>query len=160
MAASPPLVVAVIAMVLLFGSVTFEVAFQRVYYVDVENGAGWQQVGHAGPAGAAGPAPPDRGLAVAASGNVSLRLRVDNGYPWSYAQHYEATYGGLSIASGDVTARARDTGVATFEVPASTFFQGAAAAPKIAPNTTFVDLEVRVGDVTVPASFQLQEASP
>jgi len=164
MALSRPLVVALVAMGLLVVSVGTELAFHRSFALDVHDAAGWLTVGESYD-------PTDNGVPratpalthavlVNASDALDLRVRVDNGYPWSYSHAYVVSTGGLRVGEGTLTAPASGTGTATFSVPASTFFSSYAGGPKIAGgNVTTAYLDVQVGAVSFSGTFQVQEVA-
>ena len=165
MALSRPLAIAVAAMILLVGSVTFEIVFHRSFSVEVHDAAGWHTIGTAGTEPSR-PAALHAPVTVVADRNATLdfQLRTDNGYPWSYADHYAVIYNGAVVAEGDIAAGARGVHESPFSLPAATLFSG--LGPSAEPikgtpgtNITFPSFDVQVGNVDVYASFQLQEAS-
>ncbi|MFA5862664.1 MAG: hypothetical protein WDA16_13310 [Candidatus Thermoplasmatota archaeon] len=162
MAVSRPLLVAVACMVLLLGSVTFEVVFHRTFTVEVHDAVGWQTVGSFGTGDKGLRAEPVLGthaVTVNRSDNVEFRVRVDNAYPLAYSHSYVVGYQGINVGEGTLTAPARDVGTSSFTIPASTLLTN--VGPKTDPrdNITFVYFDVRLGNIDVPASFQLQEVS-
>ena len=165
MAVSRPLAVAIAAMVLLVGSVTFDAVFHRTYRVDVHDAQGWQTIGTAGGGqpGKSALASPRGAHPVIAARNATLefRLRVDNGYPWSYSGHYDVAYNGVGIADGDISAPARGVGESPFTIPAASLYAGGTASvepTKGAPgsNVTYPYFSVEIGNVVVSANFELQ----
>jgi hypothetical protein len=164
MAVSRPLVVAIVAMALLLTSVGAELAFHRTYALDVRDPAGWLTVAESYDPTASGPrATPLLAHAILAnaSDQVELRVRVDNGYPWSYSHSFVVSTMGLRVAEGTLTAPARDTGASSFTIPASTLLSGLSPAAKGGPggNVTTAYLDVQVGSVGFSGSFQLQEVA-
>lgn len=165
MALSLPLAIAVVAMVLLVGSVTVEVAFQRSYVVQAHDATGWQTIGQA-PIDASKPtvrAPAQRTIVVSHNGSVEFRLRLDNGMLWSASENYDVIVGGASVADGTLAAPARGVGESLFTIPVATLVGpsdpgGAPTKEGPAANVTFVNLDVEVGSRQVYANFQLQEA--
>lgn len=161
MAVSRPLAVAIAAMVLLVGSVTFEAVFHRTYAVEIHGAIGWQTIGSAGaePDGKRAVFPAAQTIVADRNATLEFRFRVDNGYPWSYADHYNVLYAGVGVAEGDIAAGGRGVGLSTFTIPASTFYANLGLEFKgggPGGNVTFPSLDVQVGNVDVPASFQLQ----
>lgn len=162
MAVSRPLLVAITCMVLLLGSVTFEVVFHRTFTVEVHDAAGWQTIGSFGTGDQnlrAGPVLSDHAVPANRSDVVEFRVRVDNAYPLSYSHSYIVGYQGINVAEGTLTAPARDIGTSSFTIPAATLL--VSSGPKTEPggNITFVYFDVRLGNIDVPASFQLKEVS-
>jgi len=166
MALSRPLAIAVAAMALLVGSVTFEMIYHRSFTVEVRDASGWLTIGESvsnvdTPTRFAAAPLANRAIVVDRNATVEFQLRVDNGYPWSYSHHYDVSNGGLRVAEGDVRASARDVGTSPFTIPAATLLNptfGTKEVPGASTNVTFVSLYVTVGSTEVPASFQLQEA--
>jgi hypothetical protein len=163
MALSRPLVIAAIAMVLLIGSVTFEVGFQQAYSVQVRDGAAWRTIGETASDPTRSPTLAlSRAIVAPANGSVEFRLRIDNGRPWAASEHYDVIVGGLNVADGTITAPARGVGESAFSVPVSSLVNPNGGAPlkeSPASNVTFVNFDVEVAGRQVYANFQLQEAS-
>jgi hypothetical protein len=163
MVLSRSLMIAVVAMALLVGSVTFEVVFQRTYALQVHDPPGWQTIGQSASANdvatpRAGPA--SHAILAARNASIDFRLRVDNGYPWASSQHYDIVFNGLSVADGTIAAPARGVGETPFTIPAATLLRGS-GGPKEIPggNVTYVNLNAVIGSESIYATFQLQEAN-
>ena len=158
-----PLAVAVVAMGLLVVSVGFEVVFQRTYSVDVQVDSGWQTIGQSGDRGSGRMYSEPKltsgagAITVARNETLEFRIRVDNGYPWSYSEAYDVRVEGVIVAEGELAAEARSEGTSTFTVPASTFF--ARMSPDPERNLTTAYFDVQIGSAYVSASFFLQEAA-
>ena len=162
MAVSRPLAVAIGAMVLLVGSVSFELFFQRSYALEVFHDGGWTTIGQTETPGDSSPRPmtPLAGaIIVNRSDDVQFRLRLDNGYPWSYAHHYDVEAYGLRVAEGDISAGGRDIGTSTFKVPASTLLGSFAGKVGPGANITQAYLNVQIGTTSVSGTLELQEAA-
>jgi len=159
MALSRPLVVAIVAFALLGVSVGFEAAFHRTIYLDVKSGEGWQTIGQSATPGMGGPRATAAiyPIPLSPNGTLELRVRIDNGYPWSFSHHYDVTSQGLLVASGTVTAPGRDVGESSFTLSYAQLV-GAGGKPT-GTNVTFASVGVQVGNDYAGGSFQVQEAS-
>lgn len=142
-------------------SVAFEVVFSRGYTLEVKDGDGaWLLVGSGGnDARALEPIYTRAGSVVVAGREdmVQFRLTVDNGYPWSFSQPYDARVQGVILAEGVIAAGARSTGESLFEIRAAPFI---ASTPKeAASNITFAYIDVQINRNNVGGNFQIQEVS-
>ena len=167
MAVSKALVVAIVAGLGLVATISLDATMGRVISVDVKDGSAWRTVAEQGDVGNGGrsfaePFPAGGGVPVERNGSIDMRLRVDNGYFWSYDEHYVVRYGGLILAEGDLRAPARGTGESAFSVPAARFFADAGAPAKtvdaVRPAVS-VNFQVEVGGKDVFVYFSVVEAS-
>lgn len=123
----------------------------RTVILDRQVGGGWRLVASDPPTYEAKPLEPvGRGTERAqANETLEFRLRVDNGYPWSYSERYRVFSNGLEVASGTLEAGARSEGEAAFTVRA----EGAHAGEQTkdpsgaaVPVFTSMSIEVLVGN--------------
>ena len=159
-----PLTIAVVAGVLLVVSIGLDAAINRTYYVDVEQPDGWHQV-------AAEPVrsqtfspiyPAAGGLSVDPNGSITLRVRLDNGYPWALGETARLIdqANGTILAEKRVDAPARGEGSAIFTFAARPYFDRATTASppgaKLGPGSVYATLLVEVGSKTISAYLQLE----
>lgn len=162
MAVSRPLAIGVAAMALLVVSVGFEILVHRSFAVDVRTDDGWQTIGATGqsnepyrtkPLGVTDP------IEASRNDTLQFRLRVDNGYPWSYSEHFYVTGGsGVTVAEGELVAPGRGLGEATFDVRLGRLVEYW-PKPADAERTEFqtVSFNVVVGSSYIYSSFQIKE---
>lgn len=166
MALSRPLAVALVAAVLLVVVVGADASMDRSVHVDREEEDGaWVTLASAGevPPEEHYRVHPDGGPARVEdrNGTVTLRVRVENGYPWGYAEDYVAYAQDVEVARGRLVAEPRSSGASEFEVPAQRI--AGTMEPKPVPenatgraDTYFGMVEVRVGGRTLFASLRVE----
>jgi hypothetical protein len=167
MAASRALIIAVVGMALLVVSITVDVNVNRAFYVDAKDAGEWRTVGELGAhefeRPYATPIGPYGAIVVPPNGSLDMRVRVDNGYPWAYAQHYVVLVNGAQAASGELTAPARGMGEAAFSLPASKLYATAGpdcrGASDVKIKCGYPSIVVMLGTKSVYANVQVQEAS-
>ena len=153
-----------VAMGLLVISVGFEVIVHRTYGVDVRVGDVWRTIAVSGSTGEpyrSTPVEATEPIVAGVNDTLQFRVRVDNGYPWSYSEHYYVTSNsGITVADGELAAASRGYGEATFGIVLGRIVDPGALAPeaKTSPYRS-ASLNVAVGSVYLYASFQVQEAS-
>lgn len=166
MAVSRPLAIAIVAMSLLVVSVGFEVLVQRTFALDVRVGDEWRTLAvsetsndpyRTTPVGATDP------IVANASDTLTFRVRVDNGYPWAYSEHYYvSSWRGSTIADGELTAPGRGYGEATFSLVLGRIMSEGALTPEGGPKSAgyrSANLNVNLDEVYLSASFDVQEVS-
>jgi hypothetical protein len=156
-------VVAAIAGILLLVSIGVDAAMNRTWSLDVQTPDGWRTVGTTGSDGGRPYAEPVYGgtlLNVSRNGTVHMRVTVDNGYPWSYADTYRVIINGAEVTRGTLQAASRGSGTSEFDVPARFAFDAAAPVPGGPAKTAISSLyvEVRIGSQSLYGNVALQEA--
>jgi hypothetical protein len=156
-----PLVVAAVAAVLLVVSIGVDAAMNRTLALDArEDDGAWRAIGGE-PRLETRPVPVGSTIVMAGpDDNVTLRVRVDNGYPFAYDESYRVFFNGREIASGTLRAEPRGEGESVFTVPARPFWDatGRPVPGEPRPNVTYANVEVYAGSRVLYGHFQLQEA--
>lgn len=160
---SRPLTIAIAAAALLVVSLGVDASMNRSLSLDVrEDDGAWRTIGSDAPYTHARPVPVEQaGVSAAANDTITLRLRVDNGYPWAYDERYRVFFNGRELASGTLEAGARGEGESVFTVPAKPFWDTMSQRPpgEPAPQVAYAHVEVYVDGKTVYGNFQIHEAS-
>lgn len=119
---STPLVVAAVAGVLLVVVIGADVAYNRTLFVDARTAPGsWATVAQDPCCRAYEYLGGPYVIEANRSDDVTLRLRVDNGYPLAYEESFVVRAASVEIHRGVLQAPAGSEGVAEFSVPAATF---------------------------------------
>ncbi|HWH09388.1 MAG TPA: hypothetical protein VNX21_09320 [Candidatus Thermoplasmatota archaeon] len=162
MAFSRPLAVAIAAAVLLVLVVGADASMDRSLHVDRRSADGaWATLA------SAGEVPPEERYApfpmgpwrVAGNESLTLRVRVENGYPWAYSEAFVAYVDGVEVARGRVEAEPRGTGTAEFEVPVERVAGRSERSPPGEPAMLHGTVEVRVGRTSLHAGIPLEVGS-
>lgn len=166
MALTRPLAVAAAAAVLLVLVVGADASMDRSLHVDRRDADGaWATLVSGGEV-----APEERYLAYPdatvhvadRNDSLTMRVRVENGYPWGYGEEYVAYAQGVEVARGRLAADARASGTAEFAVPVQRLVGGALGKPvpqdDAPPLTHHGFIEVRIGGQTLHAGLQVEVA--
>lgn len=167
MATSVPLVVAIVASVLLVATIAVDATVNRVIRVEVQDDGEWVGVYEEGapqrdPYAYAKPLGPfGKGVRVDPNGTISLRLVIENAYPWGYDKTYRVVVEGSVVHEGRVSAPASGDATSEFSLDARRFFSGPGATrdPSLNATTAYVYFEVRLGAKSIYVSFPATEAS-
>lgn len=160
MAVKPtPLAVAAVSAVLLVAVLAVDAGMNRTFSLDVRGVDGWVTVatsdeGRGYPRAVHSLAP----VTVADNGSVEFRLRVDNGYPWTFSGTYDAHAYGEPVAQGEVSAGARSAGTATFTVDLASLTQDHLGPRPAREPHDRVYLEVLVDEDVVGGEVAVREA--
>ena len=143
---SRALAVAVGAAVLLVAVVAVDAAVNRTYHLEAYLDGRWVKLG-SHPSAYDVAMPSYVAFDLNASDVVPFRVSAENGYPWGLSKDVEVSAQGVLLHTGTLTAEARGTGAATFDVPASRLLSHAGperGGPPGEPLWTWW-LSVRVG---------------
>lgn len=166
MAVSRPLAIAIAAGALLVVVLVADAQMDRSVHVDArDEQGGWVTLA------SAGEVPQDdryRAMAPApirvesANSTVTLRVRVENGYPWGYDKAFVAYADGVEVARGRLASGARDSGTTEFTVPVSRVV-GSQYGKTMEPTPTggngptyFANVQVTLGRQQLYAGFSLE----
>ena len=126
--ASSPLVVAGVAAGLLVVVVGVDVALERTYHVDVEEGTGWRTLGSY-PFEDQYCCPPGETLSVQRGETYGFRLRTDSTYPWSWSGDYTVRLNGAVVADGRLDVPARGSSTVEFSATAAELLRNVPPVP-------------------------------
>lgn len=160
--ASTPLAIAIAAGVLLAVVIGADVTYNRTLYVDASTGPGsWTTIAQDPCCRAYEYARGPSLIDANRSDNITMRLRIDNGYPTVYRESFVVFAGSAEIARGELQAPARSEGVAPFSVPAAIFLGPNATVPVPEKGIPYAygGIEVEVGSTRLFASPGIREVA-
>lgn len=166
MALTRPLSVALAAAVLLVVVVGADATMDRSLHLDRQDADGaWVTLA------SGGEIPPEERYKMFADPTVraddvnatlTMRVRVENGYPWSYDEAFVAYAQGVEVARGRVEAEPRGAGATEFEVPLRRL-AGAGVETRVPDEgngtlrpTYYGSVEVRVGRMSLQAGITVE----